>query len=105
MIARYYDQHAASLEQDARQPLIAMEVDGHANTKTRERTEGAAIAVQAMRGDSFSACRVDPGPNTNLTSFGKNTQSKFDPYLETCDVSVYPRSGRLSSSSSAQLLL
>ena len=47
-----------------------MAADGPANTKTRERTEGAATAVQAMRGDSFSACRVDPGPNTNSTSFG-----------------------------------
>ena len=69
-IARYFDQHAASLEQDARQSRLAMEADGHANTKTRERTEGAATAVQAMRGDNFSACRVEPGPNTSSTSFG-----------------------------------
>ena len=47
-----------------------MEADGPANTKIRERTEGAATAVQAMRGDSFSARRVEPGPNTNSTSFG-----------------------------------
>ena len=59
------------LEHDARQPrLAAMGADGPANTKTSERTEGAATAVQAMRRDSFSACRVDPGPNTNSTSFG-----------------------------------
>ena len=32
--------------------------------------EGAAIAVQAIHGDSFSACRVDHGPMTNSTSFG-----------------------------------
>ena len=44
--------------------------DGPANTKTRERTEGAATALQAMHGDSFSAYRVEPGPNTNSTSFG-----------------------------------
>ena len=69
-ITRHFNQHAASLEQDARQPRLAMEADGHANTKTRERTEGAATAVQAMRGDSFSARRVEPGPNTNSTSFG-----------------------------------
>ena len=68
-ITRYFDQRAASLEEDARQPRLAMEVDGQANTKTRERTEGASTAVQAMRGDSFSACRVDPGPNINSTSF------------------------------------
>ena len=47
-----------------------METDGPANTKTRERTEGAATAVQATRGDSFSGRRVEPGPNTNLISFG-----------------------------------
>ena len=29
----------------------------------------------------------------------KNTRSKFDPYPRTCDVSVAPRSVRLSSSS------
>ena len=39
-------------------------------TKTRERTAGAATAEQAMRGDCFSACRVEPGPTTNSTSFG-----------------------------------
>ena len=39
------------------------------------------------------------------TKSNKNTQSKFDPYLGTCDVSVPPRSGQLSSSSSTQLLL
>ena len=59
-----------SLEHGARQPRLAMKADGPANTKTRERTEGAATAVQAMRGDSFSARRVEPGPNTNSTSFG-----------------------------------
>ena len=95
MIARYYDQHAASLEQDARQPLIAMEVDGHANTKTRERTEGAAIAVQAMRGDSFSACRVDPGPNTNSTSFGV----KAEPPALLCRDDVVVESGDASPES------
>ena len=40
-----------------------------------------------------------------VTQTNKNTQSKFDPYLGTCDISVPPRSGRLSSSSSTQLLL
>ena len=67
---RRLEQHILSQEQDARQPRLAMEVDGPADTKTRERTEGAAIAVQAMRGDGFSARRVEPGPNTNSTSFG-----------------------------------
>ena len=40
-----------------------------ADTKTRERTEGAATAVQAMHGDRCSANRVDPDP-TCSTSFG-----------------------------------
>ena len=47
-----------------------MEADGPANTKTRERTEGATTAVQGMHGDSFSACRVDPGPKSNSISLG-----------------------------------
>ena len=47
------DQHEESLEQDARQPRLAMVADGSADKETRERTEGAAKAVQAMHGDSF----------------------------------------------------
>ena len=58
------------LEHGARQPRLAMETDGQASTKTRERTEGAATAVQAMRGGCFSARRVETGPTTNSTSFG-----------------------------------
>ena len=39
-----------------------MEADGPSDTKTRERTEGAANkAVQAMHGDKFSANRVENG--------------------------------------------
>ena len=64
------NQRLTRLEHSARLPRLAIEADGHANTKTRERKEGAATAVQAMRGDSFSAHRVEPGPNTNSTSFG-----------------------------------
>ena len=64
------DQHEASLEQDARQPRLPLKADGPANTKTREHTEGAATAVQAMYGDSCSATRVEPSPETNSTSFG-----------------------------------
>ena len=67
---REMDQHLTRLEHGARQPRLAMQADGQASTKTRERTEGAAIAVQAMRGDCFSARRVEPGPTTNSTSFG-----------------------------------
>ena len=62
---RSVDQRSTSLEHGARQPRLAMEADGLANTKTRQRTEGAAIAVQAMHGDSVSACRVDHGLMTN----------------------------------------
>ena len=49
------DQLAASLKQDARQPRLAMEEDGQADTKTCERTEGAAKGVQAKHGDSCTA--------------------------------------------------
>ena len=68
-ITRHFEQHAASLEQDARQPRLAMEADEHVNTKTRERTGGAATVVQAMRGDSCSARQVEPGPKASA-SFG-----------------------------------
>ena len=67
-ITRGTGQRAASLEHDARQPRLATEADGPANTKIRGRTEGAATAVQAMRGDSFSARRIEPDPKTNSTS-------------------------------------
>ena len=64
------EQRVARPEPSARQPRLAMEADGSANTKTCERTEGAATAVQAMHVDSCSATRVDPGPKTDSTSFG-----------------------------------
>ena len=47
------DKHVTRLEHGARQPRLVMDADGQANTKTRERTEGAATAVQAMRGMAF----------------------------------------------------
>ena len=62
-------QRVASLEHDARQRRLAIEADVPADDKTRERTEGAAKAVQAMHGDSFSANRVDPDSESH-TSFG-----------------------------------
>ena len=62
-------QRLASLEHDARQPRLAMEADGQADTEIRERTEGDATAVQAIHGDSCSANRVDSGPKTTSTSF------------------------------------
>ena len=73
-ITRLLEQLSGGLEHGARQPRLAMEADGQASTKTRERTEGAATAVQAMRGDCFSARRVKPGPTTNSTSFGVKTE-------------------------------
>ena len=45
-----------------------MEEDGPANTKTYERTEGATTAVEAMRGDSRSADRVDLDPMCSTSS-------------------------------------
>ena len=66
---RSMDQCVARLEHDARQPRLAMVADGQANTKTRERTEGAAKAVQAKHGDSCTAQRVQDGPKTS-TCFG-----------------------------------
>ena len=41
----------------------------HENTKTHERTEGAATAFQVMHWDSCSAERVDSDPLCS-TSFG-----------------------------------
>ena len=49
-VMKYLKQHLASLEQDARQPRLATEADGPANTKTRERTEGAATVVKRCMG-------------------------------------------------------
>ena len=63
------NQRLASLELGARQPRLAMEEDGPADTKIRERMEGVATAIQAMRGDSFSANRVDLNPKSSA-SFG-----------------------------------
>ena len=79
------DQRLTRLEYGAWQPRLAMEADGHANTKTRERTEGAATAVQAMRGDSFSARWLEHGPNTNSISFGVKAEP---PALPCRDVVV-----------------
>ena len=79
---RMMDQHVTRLEHGARQPRLAMEADRQASTKTRERTEGAATAVQAMRGDCFSARRVEPGPTTNSTSFGVKAEPPALPFRD-----------------------
>ena len=57
---RLFEQFSARLEHDARQRRYAMEADETANTKTRERTEGAATAVQAMDGDHFLLAGFNP---------------------------------------------
>ena len=65
---RAIKQRLVGLEQDARQPLLAMEAGVLSDTKSRERTGGAAAAVQAMHGDSCFANRVDSNPKRS-TSF------------------------------------
>ena len=50
-----------------------MEADVTADKKSRERTEGAAPAVQAKHEDSSSAKRVQAGP-TSSTSLGKKAE-------------------------------
>ena len=66
---RATQQRLAGLEQVVRQPRLTMEADVPADKKTRERTEGAAAAVQAKHGDSCPAKRVQAGPMSS-TSFG-----------------------------------
>ena len=68
MEMRATEQRSASLEQDARQPRLAIEVDVTADKKTRELTEGAAAADRAISEDSSSANQVDPDQMC-LTSF------------------------------------
>ena len=89
------DQRVVRLEQDAGQPRLAMEVDGTADTKTRERTEGAAKAVQAMHEDSCSVNRVDPGPKTTSLSFG----AKVDPPALPCRDGVQVENGAVAPKS------
>ena len=89
------DQHVTRLDHGARQRRLAMEADGRASTKTRERTEGAVTAVQAMRGDCFSARRVEPDPTTNSTSFGV----KAEPLALPCRDDVVVESGPAASES------
>ena len=73
-ITRLLEQLSECLEHEARQPRLAMEADGPASTKTQERTEGAATAVQAMHGDSCTAeQKVQDGPKTSMT-FGMEAE-------------------------------
>ena len=82
------DQRLASLDRDARQPRLAIKADVPADKKTRERTEGAVTAVQAMHGDSFSANRVDPDPICS-TSF----DVKVEPSALPCRDDVLVENG------------
>ena len=59
-----------------------MVADGQTDKTTRKRTVGAATAVQAMHGDSFSASWIDPGPKTNSTSFGMKVKSPALPFTD-----------------------
>ena len=54
---KMFEKRLRSRERGARQPRLAMGADGHANTKTQGRTEGAAIVVQAMSGDSCTTAQ------------------------------------------------
>ena len=96
---RRMDQRLASLKQDARQPRLATEADGPADTKTRERTEGAATAVQTMHEDSFSANRVDPDPICS-TSFGV----KVEPSALPCRDDISVEDGAVAPNSCLSLL-
>ena len=82
------DWRLASLEHDARQPRLVMEATGQADTKTRERTKGAAKAAQAMHEDNFSANRVDPD-STCSTGFGV----KVEPSALSCRDDVVVENG------------
>ena len=62
-------QRLAGLQQHAWQPRLAVKADVPSDTKTCERTDGAAAAVQAMHRDSYSANLVDSDPKRS-TSFG-----------------------------------
>ena len=92
---REMDQHVTRLEHGARQPRLAIEADGYNNTKTRERTEGSATAVRAMRGDCFSARLLEHGPNTNSTCFGV----KAEPPALPCKDDVVVECGSAASES------
>ena len=94
-LMRRLEQHLLSQDQGTRQPRLAIEADGQANTKTRERPESTATAVQGMCGDGFSARRVEPGPNTNSTEFGV----KAEPPALPCRDDVVVKSGAAASES------
>ena len=87
-LMRLLKQQLTSQEKDVRQPRLAMEADETANTKTRERTEGAATAVHAMHGGNCTAQKVQDGPKTSI-SFGM----KAEPLDLSCRDDVVVESG------------
>ena len=93
---RKMDEHVTRLEHGARQPRLAMEVDGPTNTKTRERTEGAGKVVQALRGDIaiLQHKRFQDGPKTSI-SFGMMAEPPALP----CRDDVVVESGNAASQS------
>ena len=94
-LLRRLEQHLSSQEHEARQSRLAMEADGPANTKTQERTEGAATAVQATYGDSCTAeQKVQDEPKTSIT-FGVEAEPPGLPCREDFsieDVATGPKS-------------
>ena len=80
--ANMLNQRLTRLEHEARQPRLAMEADEPANTKTRERKEGAATAVQAMHGDiCTTGQKIQDGPKTSI-SFGVKAEPPDLPYRD-----------------------
>ena len=69
MEMRATDQRVASLKHDAGQSRLAMVADEQVDTKTCERTDGAAKVVQAKHGDSCTAQKVQDGRKIS-TCFG-----------------------------------
>ena len=65
---RERDQPLARQEQDARQSRLAMEADGQASTRTRERLEGAATAAQACVGIAILHARLNLAQTTRPAS-------------------------------------
>ena len=92
--ANMLEKRLRRLEHDDRKPRLVMEADGPADTTTRERTEGAATAVQAMHGDSCTEQKVQDGPKTSL-SFGVKAEPPDLPCRE--DVLVEDGAAALKS--------
>ena len=91
-------QHAASLEEDAGQPRLAMVADGTENTKTRERTEGATTAVPVMHGDSCTAQKIQEEPKNSISFDMKTEPPVFLAGKTFWSRAAMPRASRVSHS-------